>query len=91
MNRHRFHARDANHDDIAEALRKVTIVFDVHHDSGGQDLIARHVRTKQPVFIEIKPSSKEELTPNEEKWQAAFPFNWARVETVDDALRAVGL
>lgn len=88
--------RDGNHTAIARELRKVTIVTDVHALGAiGFDLLARHVVTKAPVFIEVKdpvqaPSSHDR-SENERRMAADYPDHWRKVMTVDDALAAVGV
>jgi hypothetical protein len=89
-------ATDRNHAEIAQTLRRVTSVLDVHrYPQMGCDLIARHVRTRAPVFIEIKDPQKtpsaRKLTDNELTTWRIFPLNYAVCLTVDDALKAVGL
>jgi len=86
---------DGNHSAIGKALRKVTVVKDMRQHGGvGYDFLARHRRTGQPLFIEVKdpgkPPSKRELTDSEEWMRQRFPESFVVVLTEEDALRAVG-
>jgi len=90
--RHARHRRDSNHDEILAALKRITIAIDTHnHADGIGDILARHVRTHQAMFLEVKPSEKAKLTESERAFAAAFPLNWVRVNSIDDALAAVGI
>lgn len=89
--RRTIHRADGNHWPILAGLKKVTHAEDIHNGSLGADILARHVRTKAPVFLEVKKDGKSDLTAKEAAMQATFPLHWARVETLDEALAAVGL
>jgi hypothetical protein len=89
---------DSTHKAIKQALEDVTVVVDVHElGRVGCDLVARHVVTKAPVFIEAKSHKKvshrsaTKLTANEQEMARLFPGHWRRCETVDEALAAVGV
>ncbi len=87
---------DDNQSAILTALKRVTFAVSVHRTGAlGFDVLARHVTTKLPVFIEIKnpkrPPSKRRLTANESKMAVELPLVYRKVETLDEALRAVGL
>jgi hypothetical protein len=90
--RYTAHRADANHWEILAALKKVTIVVDTHNCSGGMgDILARHVVTKQPVFLEVKQKQSDALTESESKFAADFRPNWQCVHSVAEALAAVGV
>ena len=89
---HFRHRADANHWQILAALKKVTAVRDIHNCPGGiGDILARHTKTGEAVFLEVKASPKDHLTAAEEEFSFDFWANWARVHTVDEALWAIGL
>lgn len=86
------HRRDSNHNEILDALMAVTFCIDIHNYGQGMgDILAVHVRTKQAVFIEVKSSAKDKLTPSEAFFGARFPNNWTRVNNVSEALKAIGV
>lgn len=90
--RRTLHRRDQNHDSILAALKRITVAIDTHnHGDGIGDILARHVRTHQAIFLEVKPNEKAKLTESERAFSAAFPLNWVRVNSIDDALAAVGI
>lgn len=93
--RRTLHRRDGNHAELEAALRRVTVVHDVHNYALGCDLIARHALTRGPVFIEIKdpkqPPSGRTLTDSEKAMKAEYGRFYFVVETIDDALAAVGI
>jgi len=89
---HFRHRADANHWEILRELKKVTVVRDIHHSSGGMgDILARHVRTKLPVFLEVKSKRTDELTETEAEFAFDFPESHFVVFTVEDAFLAIGV
>jgi hypothetical protein len=54
------------------------------------DVLARH-RDGKAVFIELKSSPKDKLTPAEEKFAEMFPNNWVRANSVNEALEYLGI
>ncbi len=42
------------------------------------------------MMLEVKPDTKAKLTPKELAMASLFPDHWRRVNTLEDALRAVG-
>jgi len=87
---------DGNHAAISQALRRVTVVTDVHAlGAVGCDLIARHVVTKAPVLIEVKdptrPRSSHGRSENERRMREWYPDHYRIVMTEAEALEAVGL
>jgi hypothetical protein len=90
--RHTRHRRDSNHDEILAGLKRVTTAIDIHNYGGGMgDILCRHLRTKLAVFLEVKSSPKDDLTPSEVLFSEAFKFSWARVHSLDEALAAIGV
>ncbi len=88
--RRTFHRADRDHFKILAALKKITFVVDTHHHSGGVgDILARHVVTGEPVFLEVKSSAKDKLTLTEAAFATWFPRHWKRVNNIDEALAAV--
>lgn len=86
---------DGPHKDIGRTLRKVTVCLDVHGFGPiGCDFLAKHLITKQPMFLEVKdpskPPSARQLTSNETFMSLAFEANYRVVMTADEALAAVG-
>jgi hypothetical protein len=86
---------DANHLPIKRALQDAgRPVFDsAHMGNGLSDLITTHVDGRV-LFVEIKrpgPPSARRLTPAEEKFRRKFPEAHVIVQSIDEALRAVGL
>ena len=86
--------RDANHKEIAGALRKAGVEFrDVSMHRGlGCDLLARH-RDGYIVAIEIKrpgPPSSRKLTESEESLRVMFPEFFRVCQTIEEAFRACG-
>jgi hypothetical protein len=89
---HTRHRRDSNHNEILAALARVTVVRDIHNYGGGMgDILAVNVRTGQAVFLEVKPPSKYKLTPSEAAFHREFHWCSVVVQSVDEALRAVGI
>jgi hypothetical protein len=43
------------------------------------------------VFIELKSSPKDKLTPAEVKFSEMFPSNWVRANSVEEALSCLGI
>ncbi len=87
---------DQNHDEIVQALRKVgaTVQSLAPVGAGVPDLLVGF--RKQTFLVEVKnhkaPPSERKLTPAQVIWHR----NWqgvpvAVVETVDDALKVIGL
>ena len=90
--RHTRHRRDANHDEIIAGLKRVTVVRDIHNYGGGMgDILALNVRTRQPVFLEVKPPGRYELTASERVFKSDFGACSIVVQSLDQALEAVGL
>jgi hypothetical protein len=92
----RFRARrkDENQKRIVADLRKYTVVeltFDLGR--GFPDAVARH-REGYPVFLEFKNPDQskchKQLSDLELKFQQRWPGCYFVVETLDEALRAVG-
>jgi hypothetical protein len=84
---------DENHAAIRDALRGVPGVYvqDVSMYPGlGFDLIARY-QYGAPVFLEIKTGPKVRLEPSEVKARDKYGDHWARVESFEDGLRALGI
>lgn len=84
------HRADQGHWEILAGLKKVTCPLDAHHYGLGFDILAPHVKTGAPMMLEVKPHAKAKLTPREMAMAALFPDYWRRVNSLDDALRAVG-
>ena len=84
------HRADGPHWDILAGLKRITIALDIHNGSLGADILAKHVKSGSPVLLEVKPDAKAKLTPRETALAAVFPDHWRRVNTLEDALRAVG-
>ena len=55
------------------------------------DILARDVITKQPIFLEVKSSAKDDLTDSEQKFSEVFRRNWFRVDNLEQALTAIGV
>ncbi len=89
------HPKDANHDYILGELKKAGVfVMDIHNAGHGLgDILARHVVTKLPVFIEIKALKRDKLTAAEKVMASVYAPTgaWKCVHTLDEALAAVGL
>ena len=84
------HRADGNHWPILAGLKKVTPAVDAHNYGLGFDIIAPHVVTGAPMLLEVKPDAKAKLTPKELAMSAVFPDHWRRVNSLDEALAAVG-
>jgi hypothetical protein len=91
--RRTIHRRDRDHDALTAALRRLGIPhIDTHNYGGGMgDVLARHVYTQEAVFIELKSSPKDKLTPAEVKFSEMFPSNWVRANSVEEALSCLGI
>ena len=90
--RHTRHRRDSNHDEIYAGLSKVTFVRDLHNYGGGMgDILARHVVTKQAVFLEVKALKRDKLTEAESAFATQFAASWRCVHSLDEALAAIGI
>jgi hypothetical protein len=86
------HRADSNHWEILAELKKVTVVRDIHNYGGGMgDILALNVRTRQPVFLEVKPPGKWKLTVSEAVFKLEFGACSILVQSVDEALDAVGV
>jgi hypothetical protein len=91
--------RDANHQQVVDALRAAGCsVWDAAHVGGGcPDVFVGRVVAGVPrtYLLEIKdgrlPPSRRQLTPAEARWHSQWIGQLAIVTSVDDALRAVGL
>lgn len=86
------HAKDGNHDEIFAAIRKITWAKDIHNAGLGLgDILARHIVTKLPVFIEVKPNAKSPLRESEAEMAVVFgrTGTWRRVNNVDEGIKAV--
>lgn len=86
---------DAGHGEIKRALQDAgRPVFDAAKFGGGlPDLVVEHVDGRV-LFLEIKrpgPPSARKLTPAEDAFRAVFPRSYVIAQSVDEALRAVGL
>jgi hypothetical protein len=85
---------DANQPAIVEALRRVGCEVEVTSTIGGgfPDLIVgyRGVNHMLEVKDGSKPPSARKLTPDQERWHARWRGRVVVVESVEDALRAVG-
>lgn len=85
---------DRNQGQIVEALRKVgaSVAITSALGSGFPDVVAGYRGTN--TLIEIKdgftPPSKRKLTPAEKSWHDAWRGQVCVVETVEEALRAIG-
>jgi endonuclease V-like protein UPF0215 family len=83
---------DGNHADIRDALKAIpgVNVLDTAAMSGlGCDLLVFY--QERPAFLEIKNGAKNPLTDSERRLKKYAGANWHRVETFDDALRALGI
>lgn len=83
---------DVNHAEIRDALRDIpgVTVQDVASCGGlGFDLIARY-QNRPPVFLEIKADATKKLTVSESAAKKMYGYYWWRIETLDDALTALG-
>ena len=84
---------DSNHADIVAALRRVPGVHvqDVSScPSFGADLIVRY-QERAPMLLEIKSTARSPLTASEKTARRAYGPYWARVETFEQALEAIGI
>jgi hypothetical protein len=91
--RRTIHRRDRDHNALTAELRRLGIQYiDIHNNGGGMgDVLAAHVYTGDAVFIELKSSPKDKLTPAEVKFSEMFPNNWIRADSVDEALSFLGI
>ncbi len=87
--------RDSNHAEIRTKLRAAgVVVWDTGSAGGGlPDLIAKHRRTGEPIFLEIKDGKKSPSRRRLTKGEATFAlhFHVFIVLSVEDAMRAVGV
>ena len=84
---------DVNHRDIVDSLRRVPGVYvqDVASCASlGFDIIVRY-QDRPPLFIEIKAAARSPLTVSEKVARRVYDGFWHRVETFEDALRAIGI
>ncbi len=87
--------RDRNHAEIRDGLRKRNVaVLDLGSAGCGvSDLVAEHVITRRPVFLEVKdpkqPPSARKMTEDELTFASFVPV--VVVLTLDDALDACGV
>lgn len=91
---HPVRQRDAKHKEIWEAVRGATWALDIHnHADGIGDILARHVVTGQPVFLEVKNTKSDKLTESEQRFAAAFKAvgAWVCVHSIEEALAAIGV
>lgn len=91
MSLNRYRARkDANHKLITAGLRDAGVKFwDVEWPC---DLIAAHKITRHPVLLEIKRDDKAKMTEAQQELRLFLaPSHFYRVETVEQALQAVGV
>ena len=92
--RHRART-DRNHSAIRDGLRRVTVVEDTSDiGRGWPDLVARHVATGEPIFLEVKnpgqPPSRRRLTVDETSFASRWGGVYCVVLTLNDALEAIG-
>lgn len=83
---------DGNHAELRDALRAIpgVNVLDTAAMSGlGCDLLVFY--QERPVFMEIKSGAKKPLTDSERRLKKYAGAHWHRIETLDDALRALGI
>lgn len=84
---------DSNHAEVRDGLRKIpgVYVLDLSVFPGiGADLLVRY-QDRAPVFIEVKASPKDRLTPNEKKLSKSMVGYWHRVTTLEEAFDALGI
>ena len=90
---------DGNHAEIKQGLAKVEKfrtglkVVDISaYPRFGADLMVFY-QNKPAMFLEIKAGKSDPLTESEERLKAlcAASGTWHRIETLDDALRALGI
>jgi len=85
---------DRNQGQIVEALRKVgaSVAITSGLGRGFPDLVAGY--RKVNTLIEVKdgtaPPSKRRLTPDEQAWHDGWRGQVCVVETVEEALQAIG-
>ena len=85
---------DANQADIVEALEGIgcSVAVTSWVGKGFPDLVVGYRRTN--FMLEVKDGSKvpsaRRLTPDQERWHSTWRGRVVVVESVDDALRAVG-
>lgn len=79
---------DANHNEIADAFRRLGFeVFDASRVGGGfPDLVCYHRATDRLMLVEVK-TPKGGLKTTQEKFSARFPVKVVR--SVDDAIEAL--
>lgn len=86
---------DSNHAEIVEALRRAgaSVQSLAAVGSGCPDLLVGH--RGRNVLLEVKDGSKSpsrrKLTPDEHVWHARWNGQVVTVESVEQALKAVGL
>lgn len=84
---------DGNHREIVDALRRVPGVHvqDVSACPNlGFDLIVRY-QDRAPMLMEIKAGAKSPLTISEKAARKFYSPYWARVESFEEALIALGI
>ena len=84
---------DSNHRDIVDALRRVPGIHvqDVSScPSLGFDLIVRY-QDRAPMLMEVKATPRSALTVSEKAARKFYSPYWARVETFEQALEALGI
>lgn len=86
---------DDNHAEIVDALRRAgaSVQSIATVGKGCPDLLVGH--RGRNILLEVKdgskPPSARKLTPNEHIWQAYWQGQVVTVESVEQALKAVGL
>ena len=88
--------KDGNHNEIQNALSKVTVVDDISWIGRGfGDLMAENIVTRKIVFIEIKDPSQAKSDRKLTKSEVEFHLRWnnhvAVVETIEEAFKAIGV
>ncbi len=93
--RQRISRTDRTHAPLAKVARQLDPGGLDCHAFGplGCDHLGRHVRTKEPRFLEFKdpllPPSKRALTDNELAMQARFPEHYFVCMTTEDVVAAL--
>lgn len=95
----KFARIDQNQRQIVAALRKAgcSVQSLASCGSGVPDLLVGHLMRMRPtnILMEVKdsdqPPSRRKLTPDEKRWHGYWRGQVCVVESVDDALKAVGI
>ena len=92
---YRRNAKDANQDEIIEALRKagVSVTPTSQAGEGFPDIVCGRAGTNYLLEIKDgnKPPSAQKLTPKQRKWHKQWKGSASIVNSVETALKAVGL